>query len=100
MTVEEIRGNMRGGDNFPIGMRVLVVVDDPICLKLLDSLLKKCQYQGAFQMVMYSLLTSSLLLYFLESCMVHMELDYCWIYQRNIDNRMGETENEDTDDEL
>ncbi|CAN4084421.1 unnamed protein product [Withania somnifera] len=51
MTVEEIRGNMGGGergnnyDNFPIGMRVLAVDDDPICLKLLDGLLRKCQYQ-------------------------------------------------------
>ncbi|PHT75384.1 Two-component response regulator ARR12 [Capsicum annuum] len=45
MTVEEIRGNMGGGDNFPIGMRVLAVDDNPICLKLLDSLLRKCQYQ-------------------------------------------------------
>nr|XP_010323174.1 two-component response regulator ORR24 isoform X2 [Solanum lycopersicum] len=51
MTVEEIRGNMSGGergnnyDNFPIGMRVLAVDDDPICLKLLDGLLRKCQYQ-------------------------------------------------------
>ncbi|XP_055822868.1 two-component response regulator ORR24-like isoform X2 [Solanum dulcamara] len=51
MTVEEIRGNMSGGergnsyDNFPIGMRVLAVDDDPTCLKLLDGLLRKCQYQ-------------------------------------------------------
>ncbi|OIT38480.1 PREDICTED: two-component response regulator ORR24-like isoform X1 [Nicotiana attenuata] len=40
MTVEE-RENY---DNFPIGMRVLAVDDDPICLKLLDGLLRKCQY--------------------------------------------------------
>ncbi|KAJ8562220.1 hypothetical protein K7X08_011511 [Anisodus acutangulus] len=52
MTVEEIRGNMGGGergnnnyDNFPIGMRVLAVDDDTICLKVLDGLLRKCQYQ-------------------------------------------------------
>ncbi|KAH0775234.1 hypothetical protein KY290_012371 [Solanum tuberosum] len=48
MTVEEIRGNMGGErenyDNFPVGMKVLAVDDDPICLKLLDGLLKKCQY--------------------------------------------------------
>lgn len=48
MTVEEIRGNMGGErenyDNFPVGMRVLAVDDDPICLKLLDGLLRKCQY--------------------------------------------------------
>jgi two-component response regulator (ARR-B family) len=35
-------------DKFPVGMRVLAVDDDPICLKLLDTLLRKCQYQGLF----------------------------------------------------
>ncbi|PHT76500.1 hypothetical protein T459_20022 [Capsicum annuum] len=29
-----------------------------------------------------------------------MEPDYSWIYQRNIDNRIGKAENEDADDEL
>ncbi|KAI5659032.1 hypothetical protein M9H77_27825 [Catharanthus roseus] len=49
MTVEEIRRNLEGEDrnydNFPVGMRVLAVDDDPICLKLLEGLLRKCQYQ-------------------------------------------------------
>lgn len=31
-------------DQFPVGMRVLAVDDDPICLRLLESLLRKCQY--------------------------------------------------------
>ncbi|XP_047342262.1 two-component response regulator ORR24-like [Impatiens glandulifera] len=31
-------------DQFPVGMRVLAVDDDPICLKVLDTLLRKCQY--------------------------------------------------------
>ncbi|CAI9285667.1 unnamed protein product [Lactuca saligna] len=44
MTVEEIRGSNEI-DRFPIGMRVLAVDDDPTCLKLLDGLLRKCQYQ-------------------------------------------------------
>ncbi|KAI3771828.1 hypothetical protein L6452_02997 [Arctium lappa] len=44
MTVEEIRG-VNEIDRFPIGMRVLAVDDDPTCLKLLDGLLRKCQYQ-------------------------------------------------------
>lgn len=52
MTVEEVRGNSEGKDrnydNFPVGMRVLAVDDDPICLKLLEGLLKKCQYHGMF----------------------------------------------------
>ncbi|KAL3623953.1 hypothetical protein CASFOL_032769 [Castilleja foliolosa] len=41
MTVEEIRGDR---ENFPVGLRVLAVDDDPICLKLLETLLRKCQY--------------------------------------------------------
>ncbi|XP_039014770.1 two-component response regulator ORR24-like [Hibiscus syriacus] len=44
MTMEE---NMVGsnGDRFPVGMRVLAVDDDPICLKILENLLRKCQYE-------------------------------------------------------
>ncbi|XP_076922268.1 two-component response regulator ORR22-like [Bidens hawaiensis] len=42
MTVEEIRNEI---DRFPIGMRVLAVDDNPTCLKYLDALLRKCQYQ-------------------------------------------------------
>ncbi|XP_008794327.1 two-component response regulator ORR23-like isoform X2 [Phoenix dactylifera] len=32
-------------DQFPVGMRVLAVDDDPTCLKLLEILLRRCQYQ-------------------------------------------------------
>uniref|UniRef100_A0A0C9RI59 TSA: Wollemia nobilis Ref_Wollemi_Transcript_18815_3529 transcribed RNA sequence n=1 Tax=Wollemia nobilis TaxID=56998 RepID=A0A0C9RI59_9CONI len=31
-------------EEFPVGMRVLVVDDDPICLLLLENLLRRCQY--------------------------------------------------------
>ncbi|KAG2700275.1 hypothetical protein I3843_07G223400 [Carya illinoinensis] len=31
-------------DQFPIGMRVLAVDDDPTCLLVLDTLLRRCQY--------------------------------------------------------
>ncbi|KAL6549617.1 hypothetical protein OROHE_008348 [Orobanche hederae] len=44
MTVEKINGENENCENFPVGMRVLAVDDDPICLKLLDTLLRKCQY--------------------------------------------------------
>ncbi|KAI7757400.1 hypothetical protein M8C21_007152 [Ambrosia artemisiifolia] len=44
MTVEEIRGSDHEIDRFPIGMRVLAVDDNPTCLKLLEGLLRKCQY--------------------------------------------------------
>ncbi|XP_068341870.1 two-component response regulator ARR14-like isoform X2 [Pyrus communis] len=42
MTVERVLDEPR--DQFPIGMRVLAVDDDPICLKLLEALLRRCQY--------------------------------------------------------
>lgn len=45
MIVEEIRGDV---ENFPAGLRVLAVDDDPTCLKLLETLLRKCQYNGLF----------------------------------------------------
>ncbi|KAK9275968.1 hypothetical protein L1049_023244 [Liquidambar formosana] len=48
MTVEDRRGRVIGEeateDRFPVGMRVLAVDDDPICLRVLDGLLRKCQY--------------------------------------------------------
>jgi hypothetical protein len=53
MTVEEAarpQGRARGHggkDQFPVGMRVLAVDDDPTCLKLLEGLLRRCQYHGS-----------------------------------------------------
>ncbi|RZR81476.1 hypothetical protein BHM03_00007705 [Ensete ventricosum] len=43
MTIEE---RMASRDQFPVGMRVLAVDDDPICLRLLEALLRRCQYNG------------------------------------------------------
>ncbi|XP_061344865.1 two-component response regulator ARR12-like [Gastrolobium bilobum] len=49
MAVENQRGHLVDEDGardpFPAGMRVLAVDDDPICLKVLETLLRKCQYQ-------------------------------------------------------
>ncbi|KAF3965623.1 hypothetical protein CMV_010213 [Castanea mollissima] len=42
MTVEAEIDDPR--DQFPIGMRVLAVDDDPTCLFLLEKLLRRCQY--------------------------------------------------------
>ncbi|XP_056692332.1 two-component response regulator ARR12 [Spinacia oleracea] len=39
------RASLMEDDKFPTGLRVLVVDDDTTCLKLMDTLLKKCQYQ-------------------------------------------------------
>ena len=37
-----------GRDQFPVGMRVLAVDDDPVCLKVLEGLLRRCQYHGQY----------------------------------------------------
>ncbi|OEL33659.1 Two-component response regulator ORR23, partial [Dichanthelium oligosanthes] len=37
-----VAGRVR--DQFPVGMRVLAVDDDPVCLKVLETLLRRCQY--------------------------------------------------------
>ncbi|XP_050217072.1 two-component response regulator ARR12 [Mercurialis annua] len=42
MTVEQGVGEDK--DQFPIGMRVLAVDDDPTCLLLLETVLRRCQY--------------------------------------------------------
>lgn len=40
----KVMNDEEANDDFPIGMRVLVVDDDPICLLLLENLLRRCQY--------------------------------------------------------
>ncbi|KAE8654581.1 Two-component response regulator ARR10 [Hibiscus syriacus] len=51
MTMEEKMGVSSreddGKDQFPNGMRVLAVDDDPICVEVLENLLRKCRYQVA-----------------------------------------------------
>ncbi|XP_019417487.1 PREDICTED: two-component response regulator ARR12-like [Lupinus angustifolius] len=48
MAVENQRGPVvdeeGASDPFPVGMRVLAVDDEPICLRVLETLLRKCQY--------------------------------------------------------
>ncbi|VAI71289.1 two-component response regulator ORR22-like [Triticum dicoccoides] len=40
----EARKGLMERDQFPAGMRVLAVDDDPVCLKVLEVLLRRCQY--------------------------------------------------------
>ncbi|CAN6190435.1 unnamed protein product [Urochloa humidicola] len=44
--MEEKKAVMAGRERnqFPIGMRVLAVDDDPVCLKVLETLLRRCEY--------------------------------------------------------
>eukprot|EP00252_Welwitschia_mirabilis_P011135 TRINITY_DN25033_c0_g1_i1.p1 TRINITY_DN25033_c0_g1~~TRINITY_DN25033_c0_g1_i1.p1 ORF type:complete len:775 (-),score=137.61 TRINITY_DN25033_c0_g1_i1:681-3005(-) len=44
-SVKMVSSDEEPNDNFPVGMRVLVVDDDPICLLLLEGLLRRCQYK-------------------------------------------------------
>ena len=32
---------------FPAGLRVLVVDDDPLCLRIVEKMLRRCHYEGA-----------------------------------------------------
>lgn len=50
------RASLMEDDKFPTGLRVLVVDDDTTCLKLMDTLLKKCQYQGLYFFLLFYLL--------------------------------------------
>ncbi|GLT76122.1 hypothetical protein SLA2020_478020 [Shorea laevis] len=43
MTVEQ--AICEPGDQFPVGMRVLAVDDNPVCLMVLKAMLRRCQYQ-------------------------------------------------------
>ncbi|XP_071681643.1 two-component response regulator ORR25-like [Lolium perenne] len=52
-----VSGNQRKGkevtlveDKFPQGMRVLVVDDNPVCLKVLEVLLRSCKYKPTMVM--------------------------------------------------
>lgn len=37
-------------DQFPAGLRVLVVDDDPTCLMILERMLRACLYEGAYSL--------------------------------------------------
>jgi two-component response regulator (ARR-B family) len=39
-------GNNLISDQFPAGLRVLVVDDDPTCLMILERMLRFCLYEG------------------------------------------------------
>lgn len=52
----------RRRDQFPVGMRVLAVDDDPVCLKVLETLLLRCQYHGKY--FFFSFCSSVLVFFF------------------------------------
>ena len=46
MAVVKDEGNSSNWQNFPNGLRVLVVDDDPLCLKVIEQMLRRCNYEG------------------------------------------------------
>lgn len=34
-------------DAYPVGLKVLAVDDDPLCLKVVEQMLRRCNYEGA-----------------------------------------------------
>lgn len=38
-------------DKFPVGLRVLVVDDDPTCLRILEKMLRNCHYEGIYLII-------------------------------------------------
>ena len=73
-------------DQFPVGMRVLAVDDDPICLKLLETLLRKCQYHGQPPLSLYIYIFSLLVVsMFWSTCLwsfyyVDLQIIDCVVY--------------------
>ena len=79
MTVEDQRGgNSVNEKKFPVGMRILAVDDDPICLKVLENLLRKCQYEGMFQPVIFS----SLSFFLWDSWNMIYEVFFCCLFSK------------------
>ena len=56
MMMEPRKGLMER-DQLPAGMRVLAVDDDPVCLKVLEVLLRRCLYHGQCLLALHSLLS-------------------------------------------
>jgi two-component response regulator (ARR-B family) len=46
MAAAKDEGTPSSWQNFPNGLRVLVVDDDPLCLKVIEQMLKRCNYEG------------------------------------------------------
>ena len=47
---------MSAGPAFPVGMRVLLVDDDPLTLKVVGEMLRRCNYEGEHRGIGFSCL--------------------------------------------
>lgn len=46
MSVKEEERKDSTDEDFPAGLKVLLVDDDPLCLKVIGQMLKCCKYEG------------------------------------------------------
>jgi len=51
-------------EQFPVGMRVLVVDDDVTCLKILEHMLQRCRYRGEFDRLVNLIFLGEKLVFF------------------------------------
>ncbi|PHT68800.1 hypothetical protein T459_28287 [Capsicum annuum] len=88
-------------DGLRADQRMMVVVISS-CAKLGDLRLgqKLHEYVRSYKLNFDVFFGNALVDMYLKCSEPDMEPDYSWIYQRNIDNRMGDAEIEDADDEL
>lgn len=49
---------------FPSGLRVLVVDDDPLCLKVVGHMLRRCNYEGGPTLIAWLQMSTSIRLAF------------------------------------
>lgn len=61
MSTVTTTGVMKSGDvvsdQFPAGLRVLVVDDDPTCLMILEKMLRTCLYEGTTLLLLHRVVT-------------------------------------------
>lgn len=61
-------------DQFPVGLRVLVVDDDPTCLLILEKMLRACRYEGMFVVVLLQFVIFCI-------CFVSELRDFVFVFQ-------------------
>lgn len=64
-------------DQFPAGLRVLVVDDDPTCLMILEKMLRTCLYEGMVQII-FSLFCK-LCLFLYHTLSVFVTFDFIFV---------------------
>ena len=64
-------------DQFPAGLRVLLVDDDPTCLMILEKMLRTCFYEGTIHKFL------ALWSYFFLGFSLVLRFDYYFVFSRH-----------------